>query len=608
MNTFPQYPRMRRLLCGVVLAFLTSATAAQDIETFVTADDGTLLATDVYQPFGGGPWPVVLVRTPYDKSGLRVMGDALALLGFACVIQDTRGRFESGGEDTVFRDDGDDGRATLDWIARQDWCNGTVGTLGGSAFAITGYLLAPDANPALASMMAVVATPDLYHHAFLQGGALRRALAENWLADQESSAMYDDIRRHRLKDSWWDPAEVLGRADRINAAGLHVGGWYDIFSQGTLDAFTTLQHDGGPAARGRQYLIMGPWSHNSLGGRDVGEVRFPGNAALDPLDTIVPWLNHTLREWSKEVTRWPAALVYLMGGEEYGAPGNEWVELSDWPPPAHRHRLYLTDDGRLSARMPSTGERQLVIDPDDPVPTLGGNNLFADLEVDGRSMGDGPHDQRTIEERPDVLTFTTRPLPRPVTVMGRVSATLWVRPDTPDLDLAVRLTDVTPDGRSMLILDGIQRARMRCGDDRECLLTPDVPTEVTVDLWSTAMVFNAGHRIRIDVSGSNSPRFEANPNDGEPFLDAGPGVVALPHVLFGPEYPSHIELPVPLPATRPGVPRLHPSIAHTKISSFFGVGTPGEQESHAEIFRSLVGSSTKRQWWLSPRITRRNHP
>ncbi len=596
MSAFPGRPRLPCLLCVALLVFVVPATAAQDIETFVTADDGILLATDVYLSFGDGPWPVVLIRTPYDKGGLRLMGEALAVLGFASVIQDTRGRFESEGTDTVFRNDGDDGRTTLDWIAEQEWCDGSIGTLGGSAFAITGYLLAPDAHPALTSMLAVVATPDLYHHAFLQGGALRQALAQNWLADQGSSEMYHEIRRHRLKDDWWNPAEVLQHADRVNAAGLHVGGWYDIFSQGTLDAFSTLQHQGGPGARGRQYLIMGPWSHNSLGSREVGEVSFPANALLDPLDTIVPWLNHTLRGWPNEVTNWPVVLVYLMGGQEEGAPGNEWVELADWPPPAHRRRLYLADDGRLSMKLPTSGERELVIDPEDPVPTLGGNNLFADLVVGGRSMGDGPHDQRAIEERPDVLSFTTRPLPGPVTVMGRVSATLWMRPDTPDLDLAVRLTDVTPDGRSMLVLDGIQRARMRCGDDGECLLVPGEPTEVTVDLWSTAMVFNTGHRIRIDVSGSNSPRFEVNPNNGEPFEDARPSVVAKPEILFGPDHPSRVDLPILVPAIRRAAQRFHPSLAHAGFSTMVGLEPATPRGDVGQALRELVQSNMNRPW------------
>jgi putative CocE/NonD family hydrolase len=327
-----------------------------------------------------------------------------------------------------------------------------------------------------------------------------------------------------------------------------VGGWYDIFGQGTLDAFTAFQRRGGVGARGRQYLIMGPWSHSSLGGTDVGELRYPENAELDALDLILPWYNHTLRGWNNDVVGWPAVRVYLMGAvDEQGAPGNEWLELPDWPPPARNRRLYLTPSAGLTAGTPEAGEIELLIDPADPVPTLGGNNLHPELEVDGRPMGDGPYDQRPVEDRDDVVTFTTDTLRRPWTVMGRVTCTVWLRPDTRDLDLAVRMTDVYPDGRSMLIMDGIQRARMRCGDRQECLLTPGLPVQLTVDLWSTAYVFNTGHRIRISISGSNSPRFEVNPNHGGDLNSDDPSVAARPELLMGAPYMSRLELPAPAP-------------------------------------------------------------
>jgi len=530
----------------LAVSCIVASVRAQEISTYVEADDGILLATDVYlPPYGSEPWPVVLVRTPYDKSSLWEAGLAFSLLDFAVVIQDTRGRGASEGVNTVFRDDADDGRVTVDWVAEQSWCDGHIGGVGGSAFAITQYLLAPDAGPALSSILAVVATPDLYHHAFLQGGAIRESLAFNWLADQDALYMYDEVRQHRLMTDWWDPGEVLDHADRVTAAGLHAGGWYDIFGQGTLEAFAEFQNSGGPGAHGRQYLVMGPWTHGSLGGRHVGELSYPSNAALDPLGLILPWLNHTLRGWDNEVTDWAPVLVYLMGAVgEPDAPGNLWLELDGWPPANHPHSYYLTMDSGLATAPVVGGELELTIDPTDPVSTLGGANLFPDLEVDGRAMGDGPHDQRSIEARADVVTFTSEVLSRPLSVIGRVSCSLWVRPDTSDLDLVVRLTDVYPDGRSMLVLDGIQRVRMRCGDDRECLATPGEPIEVTVDLWSTALVFNAGHRVRISVSGTNAPRFEINPNNGGDLNGDDPPESARPELLLGVEYPSRLVLPM----------------------------------------------------------------
>lgn len=559
-------PRFFSVLFTLVVALATTAPVSGQVFATVPADDGTPLATDIYRPFSSGPHPVILIRTPYGRDGWVEPCFALTLLGYACVAQDTRGRGDSGGDDTVFRDDADDGRATIEWLAEQSWCDGNIGMFGGSAFAITQYLPAPGADAALRSISAVVATPDLYHHAFLQGGAIREALAVNWLDGQGSGFFFDEVLEHRLKDAWWDPVEVLEHAGSIHTAGLHVGGWYDIFGQGTLDAYATLQESGGSGAIGRQYLIMGPWTHGGLFTNSSGALTYPLNAFRDPLDFLLPWYDATLRGDASEIDHWPAARIYLMGAVgEAGAPGNEWIDLDQWPPPARLKHFYLSDDSALVVRPPGPGEVTLISDPADPVPTLGGANLHPDLIVDGREMGDGPQDQRPIEARSDVLTFTGEELVQPVTVVGPVRATVWLVPDTPDLDIAVRLTDVYPDGRSMLVLDGIQRARMRCGDDTECLLTPGVPVEMSVELWSTAIVFNAGHRIRISVSGSNWPRFEVNPNHGGDLNLETPGNVAQPRLLFGDDFPSRLEVPV-LPVMRRAGRRVQPASKSVRLA------------------------------------------
>jgi predicted acyl esterase len=546
------------ILVGLAALIAATPIASAQIPVMIFAYDGTPLATDIYRPLGGGPHPVILIRTPYGRDGMVEPCLAFALLGYACVAQDTRGRGESGGVDTVFRDDADDGRATVEWLSEQSWCDGNIGMFGGSAFAITQYLPAPGADSALRSIAPTVATPDLYHHAFLQGGAIREALAVGWLEDQGAEDFFDQVLDHRLKDAWWDPVEVLEHAGSTHTEGLHVGGWYDIFGQGTLDAFTAIQRDGGSGAAGRQYLVMGPWTHGGLFTNTNGALTYPFNAVRDPLDLYLPWYDATLRGDRSEIDHWPAARIYLMGAVgEPGAPGNEWIEFDTWPPPAVSRHFHLSAEGGLAMKPPAQGELTLVSDPINPVPTLGGANLQPHLVVDGRAMGDGPQDQREIEARSDVLSFTTEPLVQPLPVVGPVRAKIWLVPDTTDLDLAVRLSDVYPDGRSMLVLDGIQRARMRCGDDHECLLTPGVPVELTVELWSTALVFNAGHRIRISVSGSNSPRFEVNPNNGADLGIGSTPVVARPRLLFGIEHPSRLKLPV-LPMTRHAGGRMRP--------------------------------------------------
>lgn len=586
--------RILSFVVALVVALTTPMPASGQTFVTVDADDGTPLATDIYRPFGSGPHPVILIRTPYGRDGWVETCFAFSILGYACVAQDTRGRGDSGGEDTVFRDDADDGRATIEWLTDQSWCDGNIGMFGGSAFAITQYLPAPGADSALRSIAPVVATPDLYHHAFLQGGAIREALAVNWLDGQGSGFFYEEVLQHRVKDAWWDALEVLEHVGSINTAGLHVGGWYDIFGQGTLDAFTEFREDGGSGAVGWQHLVIGPWTHGGLFSNNSGVLTYPANAALDPLDLLLPWYDATLRGDTSEIEDWPAARVYLMGAVgEPGASGNQWIDLDQWPPPVRPRHFYLSDTSSLSMRLPQPGELILTSDPSNPVPTLGGANLHPSLEVDGREMGDGPMDQRPIEARSDVLTFSTDPLVQPVTVMGPVRAKVWLVPDTPDLDLAVRLTDVYPDGRSMSVLDGIQRARMRCGDEAECLLIPGEPVELTVELWSTALVFNTGHRIRISVSGSNWPRFEVNPNDGLDLNLQTPGQVAQPRLLFGEGHPSRLELPVLPMARRVGGRVLPANKAYRMAPASWAGSLDAEGDRKSPIREALVGAKSR---------------
>jgi predicted acyl esterase len=534
-----------------VMAVLAAAVPArgQTLSAMVPAADGVKLATDVYCPLPDcvGRWPVVLQRTPYGKDSLGQVCTLFNLLGLTCVVQDQRGTGASEGTFTAFPDEASDGHAALAWLDAQPWCDGNVGTFGPSALALTQYAMAPGAPPALKCQVPIVGTPDIYHHAAVEGGAMRYGLAWSWLHELGADALYGELQQHRLWSDWWQERSVLPHVGEINVPGLHIGGWFDIFTQGTIDAFVAEQHHGGPGAVGRQKLIMGPWTHYNTGLSNAGAVDFPDNANLlnNLFFILQDWYGQWLEGEDNGVEAWPPVQVYLMGAlDEAGAPGNTWVPLADWPPPAPLQPFYLSASGGLAASPPAAGEAALTSDPADPVPTWGGRELLDDF-LPGGAPGSGMHDQAPIETRSDVQVFTSPTLSHPVTAMGRVVAHVWVRPDTLDLDLAVRLTDVYPDGRSMLIADGIQRARMRCADDRECFLTPGVPVELAVDLWSTAYVFNAGHRVRIDVSGSNWPRFEVNPNDGGDLNQPGPGVVAHPAILVGPAYPSRIDLPTP---------------------------------------------------------------
>ena len=285
-------------------------------------------------------------------------------------------------------------------------------------------------------------------------------------------------------------------------------------------------------------MIIGPWVHNVNYPRMAGQLIYPINAWFPSdqrLPVYVDWYDNWLKGLPSGVDDWPAVKAYLMGAVGESGPGNVWVELDEWPPLYEPTPWYLSASGSLNSQASATGSTVLTIDPYDPVPTLGGANGIG---------SNGPFDQRPVESRDDVLTFTTEPLTRYLKIMGPITARIWIVPDTLDLDLSVRLSDVYPDGRSMLVSDGILRARKRCGDDVECLLEPGLPVEIEVDLWSTALYFNAGHSIRVALAGSNSPRFEVNPNHGGDLNGNDPPVLAHPEILFGPEHPSAILLPV----------------------------------------------------------------
>jgi len=529
------------VLCAIALVLPLAATAQEQFTEWVEMPDGVLLATEVYLPEGDGPWPVVLKRTPYgrlDPSDASLHTDD----GYGYVTQDTRGTGESGGE-WDFADDTVDGHTTVNWMTDQPWCDGNISMGGYSASAMTTYALAPGAPAAVKALCPEAATPDVFHHTVYQGGSFRWDLTGEWFLFMGFEDILEEILEHRFLDEYWEGSQSIDHAVEVNTPTLHIGGWYDVYLQGALDGFRAFQHRGGDGARGRQYLIMGPWEHGRWAEAGAGRLSYPDNAALD-LDAIrADFRNYWLRGEPTGVDQWPPVQVYLMGAaavNEPDAPGNQWVELDDWPPWAYVKPWYLDANGGLEDTPTPSSSLTLTIDPDDPVRTIGGANNFT---------AGGPRLQFVVENREDVLTFTSEVLEQPVAIMGPVTANIWIRPDTTDLDLSVRLCDVYPQGsypveKSYLVIDGIQRARMRCGDDHECFLEPGVATEIEVDLWSTAIVFNAGHRIRVSIAGSNYPRFEVNPNHGGDLNGDDPAVIAYPEILFGPDHPSRILLPV----------------------------------------------------------------
>lgn len=527
-------------LCGAwIWATASAAPPPQPPQAvMVPMRDGVRLATDVYLPFTNGSHPVILGRTPYGKATSAGFAADGARRGYVVVVQDTRGRHGSEGENLPFHRDVDDGADTVAWILRQPWCNGRLGTWGGSAGAITQFQLNASGARGVQSQHLVVGAANLQDVVYT-GGVLRKSLVEDWtrITKFQDDALARWVE-HPKRDAYWTERDALRQVRSVRAAGVHVGGYWDIFAQATLDAFVAQQARGAQGARGRQKLVMGPWAHAVLQ-ETVGDLTFPG-AKRPPNHLHDPWrwFAATLRDEPNGMMELPAVTYYVVGDvTDPNAPGNAWRTAAQWPPfDVAPTRLYLHGDRSLRAARPGRSEPlRYRYDPSEPVPTLGGVQL---------TLPAGPIDQRILEDRPDVLVFTTEPLPEPVEVTGRVRARLWVSSDVPDTDFMVKLCDVYPDGRSFNVCEGALRARFRRGLAREVPLRPGRAEWVEVDCWSTSIVFNTGHRLRVQVTSSSNPGYDPNPNTGEPLRRHTRVRVATNAVHVDSAHPSHLLLPV----------------------------------------------------------------
>jgi uncharacterized protein len=530
-------------LIGFAVASRLAAGADSDIKkttVMVPMHDGVKLATDVYRPAGDvKPLPVIFSRGPYGKSNAAGEAKAACKRGYVFVSQDMRGRFASEGKDwVVFHNEGwgerRDGQESLEWIARQPWCNGSIATTGASALGITQTMMAPGAPPCLKAQYIMVAFDDMYSQGSYEGGVWRTSLIEPWIKATGLDHKNIDIpMQHPRRDAFWAEVDARAHADRVNVPAIFLGGWYDIFDQGTIDSFVTIHNHGGPLARGKCRLVMGPIAHGTF-----ETLKYPNAMRFPKAGDANRFFDHYLKGLANGVEQDKPVNYYVMGDTtDPHAPGNVWRADDNWPPPSRKTAFYFHKEGRLSPERPTGADdsRSYKYDPQKPVPTLGGQNLFGPK---------GPADLRSIESRPDVLVFSTDVLKEPVEVTGRILAELAISSDCPDTDFAVLLADVYPDGRSMLVTDGILRARFRKSFEKEEFLKPGEPADLTVDLWSTSLVFNKGHKIRVLVTSSNAPRFDPNPNTGHEFRADKETRVANNTIHVSADRSSKIVLPI----------------------------------------------------------------
>ncbi len=535
----------------------TGVYKSQEKQTFmIPMRDSIKLATDVYYAPGsfGAPRPVILIRTPYGKSGWAndLYLPIYLLQDYHIVIQDLRGTHKSEGGESflLFVNSYKDGVDTIDWILNQSWSNGKVASAGVSALCLNQYYYAGMGPDGLLAQQLWFGTPELFDHAIFQG-SYHKSSVETWVRStsptnwryQVDTIFSKTIPKNEILYNSTSLSIPIGpHYSNVSVYGIHVGGWYDHFLQGTIDGYIGYDDLGATRAQGHQKLVMGPWTHGSIYGGQQGELLYPGNS--NGFDLLLDWEMDIFDEALLGIpTDWTGARVayYLMGDVDVDSDNwNYWRYAYDWPLDHVDDIWYFTADGRLS--ISSAGlmnvNSSYLYDPRYPVPNMGGQNQPFDLA--------GPMDQSSIENRSDVLIFETPVLTETVETVGRIWGNLFISSNCTDTDFTIKLTDVYPDGRSMLVTDGSLTVRYRYNYTSEVLMSGNQNDiyELLIDCWSTAYSFAPGHKIRVAISSSNYPRFATNPNTGAPlardYLNAN---IANNTLLVGPLYNSSIILP-----------------------------------------------------------------
>jgi putative CocE/NonD family hydrolase len=601
-------------------------------DIMIAARDGVHLATDIYRPDGAGPFPVILERTPYDKSApsrseitaadprprsREWLAQYFTDAGYAVAYQDCRGRYRSEGSFTKYLSEAADGYDTLAWLVRQPWCNGRIATTGLSYAAHAQMALGCLDPPGLtAQYLDCGGFSNAYRSGIRHGGAFdlkqatwayRNALADardpavkaaleaedigRWMARMpwrpgdsplRAAPEYEDYLfeqwSHGVFDEFWKQPGIYAEGyygRYADVPTVHLSGWYDPYARTAMENYAGLVAAGRSPAR----LILGPWTHGDRSLSFAGDVEFgpdatlDGNLAEDFFAARLRWFDHWVKGIDNGVAAEPAVRVFVMGGGQLGdgfgrrnaagrlEHGGFWREAAAWPLPQTEFTRFHLHPGRsLLVARPGEGAASLsyAADPRDPVPTIGGA-----LSSGAPVMYGGAYDQRTtpktfgakppygpLAERGDVLVFQTPPLPEDLEIAGPVELTLWVATDGPDADVFVKLVDLHPpsedypDGFAMNLSEGVLRLRYRDSWEAPSLLQPGRPYRVTVAMFPCANLFRRGHRLRLDLAGSNFPHFDINPNSGEAEGATERPRRAVTTIFIDAARPSHLLLPV----------------------------------------------------------------
>jgi predicted acyl esterase len=503
--------------------------------------DGVTLSTIIILPLTAAKtYPAVMDRSPYGHFGLELLPALFLSYGYAAIGQDMRGTGESGGEFSMWRSDADDAYDTMEYLVSQPWSNKKVYQFGLSADGVATFVLGTNAHPALAGQSMIFATGTA-HRTVFPGGAYNRGLVEPWIKKtvhyKEQAALMATVEANEAPGAWWDPVNVTDAAwGAFKHPSVVWGGWYDIFSEGSISGFQALQTRAAPAARGESYIVIDPLGHCQPSAKYFPRNLLMGRALL-PIQLSMWNLGSRKAPVPQGVDK---VTFYVMTKGALLGPGNYWTSLPDFPK-FDPYELFLNEGAALVPAIPRAfGNLTYEYNPKNPVPTVGGGNLFLKC---------GPLEQTELSRRKDVLLFTTPELSEDLAITGPVFTRLFVSAaNVNDTDFTAKLEDVDARGVGSLVVDGIVRMRWRHGErgGREpALMTPGEIYEVTVGMTNTSYIFPKGHRVRVSVSSSNAPRFDANYNNGLPLAEArkGPAITAINTVHFGGEFPSALILP-----------------------------------------------------------------
>jgi len=547
--------------------------------------DGVTLAADIYRPDAPGKFPAILQRTPYNRATAMPPGDArwFAERGYVVVLQDVRGKYDSDGAFYAFKNEADDGYDTDEWFGSQPWFDGNLGTMGGSYVGYTQWAQAIRGSKYLKAMAMTVTTPDIYgnwiyidgalHYGFdlpwggmsMSGHVSQSANGFEWgpiyknlpiatsdEAGHHVTQYYRDWLAHPTRDSYWDGISFENDYNKISVPILSIDGWYDIFLRGDINDDARMRKEGKtPEARNGKRLMIGPWAHETggrvalppnLGAAPPNPVDFGDDAVVNKRVLHLRWFDHWLKGIDNGVGTDAPVQIFVMGK-------NYWRNENEWPLARTKYTNYYIQsggkansaggDGVLTPEQPKGSDTDtFTYDPANPVPSMGGNVCCSNVPS-------GPWDQRSVEERKDVLVYTTPAMKEPTEITGPVKMELFASTSAKDTDWTAKLVDIQPDGFAQNIQSGIVRARYRDGAGKPArMIKPGKVYNYTIDLWATSYVILPGHKLRLEVSSSDFPRFDRNLNTGEDPSTGTKMVAAKQTVYHSARYPSHVVLPL----------------------------------------------------------------